>query len=289
MPANRLLSAAAIAVGVSPGAHAILIIDNGLDTNVFDSVTSDTVVVADSLGGAPTRLEVRDGAELGESIFDTSLLTDFNSSAVINGGTLTQDAFAQGNSSITLNDGLIQDDFITIDTSTGTINGGTINGDVESQGVSTIQIFDGILGEDTQAMDGSLLQIFGGEFNQDVEASESATIEIFGGTFATGGLDNQDVGVSAAGFAEVIIYGTGFQIDGEDVAFGEIAANSGVLTGTLFNGSSLETNFTRINQRIGFGVRVRGTITLVEQIIPTPGSAALLALAVFTTARRRRN
>lgn len=219
-------------------------------------------------GASPTTVRVLAGSSVGESISDTSLLVDDNSFADVFGGTFEQDLFAQRNGTLRLYDGTVDDDFIVIDNGVGVIFGGSVADDVEAENNASITIF-------------------GGSFGEDVEASDQSTISIFGGSYATAGLGNQDTGLAARGLGTIFVYGVGFQIDGSDVGFGEISATSGVLTGTLSDGTALETNIVRDRQRVGFRFP-RGTIVLVEQAVPTPGSVAVAVVAGLACAVRRR-
>ncbi|MEM1166507.1 MAG: hypothetical protein AAGI30_09495 [Planctomycetota bacterium] len=284
MPAHR--SMLIVAALLCSSAQATLTINNGLDTNTFDAITTETLFITDSTTGDPTSIDIRENAELGESIFNTSLITDLNSSAVVNGATLTSDAIARNNSSITLNEAIVEGGLITANTSTAIVNGATIDRYVEACNDSNIHIIDGSFAGEVQARDSSTMQIMGGEFDDRVEAAERAVLEVFGGTLSTPGSDHQDIGLAARGLSTIYIYGINFQINGLDVDYGEITLTSGVLTGTLSDGTDIETLIARERQRVR-GTRYTGTIILVEQPVPTPGGASLLALSASITRRRR--
>ncbi|MEM9082174.1 MAG: hypothetical protein AAGB34_01165 [Planctomycetota bacterium] len=242
---------------------------------------------------------------LGDSLFriesgivNQDVYIDQNSRFIMNGGTAGFDVVAFATGSSTLNGGTIRNDFAVVESGRGVINGGTVENDVVALGDGFIEIFDGILeddliaenravinmfggslDDDVEAGDDSIVRLFGGSFGEDVEAFAGGRIEIFGGTFAANGIQNQDSGIASGGTSTIVISGTDFEIDGQAVGFGEIVATSGVLTGTLSDGSSLNSNILRVDEQ-----GTLGTIILV----PTPGSAVLLALGGALAGIRRR-
>jgi hypothetical protein len=156
-----------------------------------------------------------------------------------------------------------------------------IQDDLELAGNSIVDMYDGRVFDDVETTGSSVLNIFGGEFDEDIEAFDTTVINIFGGTFNTGFGDLDDIeggeiavedfeisdGVEVPNAARInihggffmgslfdpdfcaesdgviTIFGSEFAVDGVPVPFGDIAVATGLLTGTLEDGSKLLNDF----------------------------------------------
>jgi hypothetical protein len=125
-------------------------------------------------------------------------------------------------------------------------------------------INDGLVKRGIQTYDNSQLYVNGGEILTGLLALQDSQIFIKGGTIAAS--DGQIT--SRGGNADVFIYGTGF-----NYGYGEISDLSGILTGTLLNGDTINCWFYREDES---GDMNYGTITLV----PIPSAVILGTLGL---------
>ena len=142
------------------------------------------------------------------------------------------------------------------DTSTVTMNGGTV--------------------DSLWAQDFSTITMNGGTVAWDLGAYDSSTITMNGGTVLAG-LVTHDSG------ALIEIVGSDFAVDGVPVPYGDLSAQTGILTGTLALGGVLNNDF----RHGGYGGWAWGTITL--SVIPEPTSILLQLTALLTLAGLRRH
>jgi hypothetical protein len=110
------------------------------------------------------------------------------------------------------------------------------------------------------ALDSSTITMNGGTVGYDVRAFDSSTITISGGT-ASYALYTFDSSV-------ITIVGSDFEVDGMPVPYGNLAAQTGTLTGTLASDDPMDNLFYQ------GGGNWTGTITLVP--VPEPGELLLL-------------
>ena len=141
------------------------------------------------------------------------------------------------------------------DTSTVTMNGGTV--------------------DSLWAQDFSTITMNGGTVAWDMGAFDSSTITMNGGTVLAG-LVTHDSG------ALIEIVGSDFAVDGVPVPYGDLSAQTGILTGTLALGGVLNNDF----RHGGYGGWAWGTITL--SAIPEPNTALLPSLGLVGLGARRR-
>ncbi len=215
-------------------------------------------------------VEMSDGQTDGHfDVFDNAI-------GIFTGGIVGDEVKALGNSMIMIGTPMgmapvldIEDDLEVLNNSFVEVYEGRVFDDIEVSGTSVLNIFDGEFDEDVEAFDNAEINIFGGFFNtgfgdpKDIEGGEiaaedsdeavnSAVVNVRGGTFV-GALFDPDF--KAEGNGTINIFGTDFAVDGSPVGFGQLAALSGLLTGTLEDGSKLNNDFEQIDN---------GRIILVE-------------------------
>jgi hypothetical protein len=112
----------------------------------------------------------------------------------------------------------------------------------------------------------------------DLLTQDSSTITVSGGTVRIlGAADSSTITMSggtasrfvASDSSTIMIVGSGFAVDGVPVPYGDLAADSGTLTGTLASGDPIDSIFYRGS----LGFPVPGTIVLIpaEAIDVQPG------------------
>jgi hypothetical protein len=163
--------------------------------------------------------------------------------------------------------------FSTVNIHGGSFTGGS--GTTSAHGMkvasSTVNIYNGSFTGGSGASCGlvtleSVVNIYGGnftggnaDFSSGIFAGSSTVVNIYGGSFAA---NNGWFGIVPAATSTVNIYGTYF-----DLGFGAVTLTSGTLTGTLADGTLLNTTFS-----LDWG----GQIVLS----PIPEPATLLLLSV---------
>ena len=266
-----------LALGVG-SAHATVVLNDG-GSHVFNTFSAESIVVENSTSGLPTHLEVRDGAHISDDSpegVDISLLVEYGSSLVINGGTIEQDLVGGGNSTITVNNGLMEDDLIITDLAYAAVYGGVVVDDIEVRGEATLDFYAGEVLEDFEAVNIATANVYGGEIHADISAENVAEVNVYGGVIGAG----SDSILESYGNGLITLFGSDFQIDGVDAVYGAITDNSGVLSGKLADGSAFEMDFERI--RVG---GKRGEIFLAQ--IPEPASLVLLGLGCLMMVGRK--
>lgn len=275
-----LISAAII---LADQAIAVTFADGGIHI-VSDAETYpfESVEVRDGVGGAPTALSVV-GGQIGT--FSAGSLTVFDSSEVNVSGGLINQLFAEDESIVEVSGGQIGL-LRTMDTaslvvsdgrmllgiggnSTVEISGGSFLQGSEARGSSTVIVHDGTFLFDFILRDNAIAEIRGGTFTNGPGVTDFAVLHIFGGVigpsiFTLPGQTPAD--------PRMIIYGSGFNFP-----FGDLSASSGMLTGTLADGTPLNTSFIR---------QPGTTITLA---VPEAGCGPLLGvgLVAWQLLRRR--
>lgn len=250
---------AIIAATQTETAVADLIYGDG-GVHVVDSVVSDVVGVWDGFG--PTTVTFRDGATItGTDRFDDTLYVLDRSIVFIEGGDFADDVSAYNQAQITISGGSLGDDLFATNRARVTVTGGQIADDVEAFGASMITLAGGSFGEDVEAVGGSIV--------------------VTGGLFAQNGLANLDTGFGVANGGSITLVGSGFLLNGQALGSSEITDVSGLLSGTLADGTSFSnipfTRDLRGNGAIGF-------ITITA--VPEPSALSLIALAGLLTINR---
>jgi hypothetical protein len=138
----------------------------------------------------------------------------------------------------------------------------------------------GSLGEggDLEAYDSSSITMSGGTVGDSVSAYDFSTITISGGVAMSS--------LYALDSSTMIFFGGSFMVDGVPVPFGELAALTGVLTGTLASGDPIDNVFFQGGYDSGFGgAQATGTMILV----PEPGTGLLVMAGLLGLAGWRRS
>ncbi len=240
----------------SPCLAVVFLADGAI--HEIDTASADHIYIGEDPGGDPTTLILQPGGEINGSDGDDDSVSFFGRTiGIFNGGSIAEDLYAEGQASITVTDGTFNDDFQLFDEASAIIYGGTIHGDIE-------------------LLDDSYLEILGGTFVEDLEVDSMAVIR--GGSFLMQGIE---YGLATAG-GTIVLDGSGFALDGAPVDFGDLAALSGNLTGTLADGTALDVT---VNRNPWNDVNFIGTITLVPE--PSTCALALLAGVSMASVRRR--
>lgn len=274
--ACALCGAAAAETTISTTVAPTITVGNGDTVSVVGggSVTAGTV----SGGAGSNAINVSAGGVLnvfGGSISGGSVTTGGSAVGIsqsggqvnISGGSITGGSVAGG--------GFVYGLYMT--GGTATITGGNLHGghaDITGGGAGAIRAVGGSL-----TIRGGTIQ--GGDSVTDGSGAyaiygSGATISLYGGTVLAG------TNSSAKGFyvnhGALNIYGSGF-----NYAYGSMAAGTGTLTGTLSDGSALNTTYELLSSG-----SYNGAINLIYSPVPEPSSAALLALGGIALLTRRR-
>lgn len=229
-------------------------------------------------------------------IYGGNLLDDiytFSDATVrFHGGTLAENVDMYDSSTFYLQGGNVGEDVYVDNSATAYLSSGTINDDVVAYSSGTVHLSGATVGDDIEVNGSGKVYITGGSINEDIEIFNSnfggGLVDISGGQLAAGGLGNLDVGFGVGRRGLLILRGSSFLVNGIAVGSGFVLPNSGVLSGTLLDGST----FTNIPfDRVGGSNRGKIELIVTEAVtIPTPmgASMAMVGLAGIA-ARRRRN
>ncbi|MHC4112795.1 MAG: hypothetical protein ACYSUY_17110 [Planctomycetota bacterium] len=182
---------------------------------------------------------------------DVPITVDNESHLIFNEGGIAR-AISCQNGRVNMNGGWLHMGFTGWNNSRIDMYGGTTsvtygNGcSLKNQAIA--RIFDGIVKQSFGAYDQSQAFIYGGELQSNILALDESEISI------SGGIINGDL---IAREGTIIISGTGFNYD-----YGEISDLSGMLTGTLDNGDSINSWFYRQDNA---GNGNYGTVILVPE------------------------
>ncbi|MFW9770536.1 MAG: hypothetical protein ACFFEM_17085, partial [Candidatus Thorarchaeota archaeon] len=131
----------------------------------------------------------------------------------------------------------------------------------------------GTVSNNLLAYNSSTFVMTGGTGEGSLAAFGSSNVRISGGTV--------DGSLLAIGSSTITIVGSGFAVDGSPVPYGDLAAQTGTLTGTLASGEPIENPFYQ-GGIYCVGNMCTGTLTLAPPPIRVPALslAGKLALAV---------
>lgn len=233
--------------------------------HIVNSVVNDFIEVRNGTGGVPTTVTFQDGADIrGTDDFDDTVYVLQDSIVNIEAGRFVDDVSAYNRGRLN-------------------ITGGQLLDDVYAANRATVFLSGGIISDDLEADDNSRIVMTGGSVGEDIE-SYGGTIVISGGTFAASSTSlDSGLGVSRGGTIELI--GSGFRLNGNAIGSGSLTEVSGLLSGTLADGSSfVDIPFTR--NLLGNGNL--GSLTVTA--IPEPSAILLLSIGSVTilTVRLRR-
>lgn len=281
---------------VADYANAQITLDDG-QTTVISTPQTDRFEVRDSALSEQTTLEVVAGGtitalgsltEAGVRLFETSVLE-------MDGGIVSANDSGFSRAVIAFDD-------TTVNLRSGEIRAGTEN---DAVGIDTfnnavVNVFDGFVGGGTdagaapiQSEDRSIINVFGGVIqgsvasvglNGAIELREAATLNLHGGEIVDA------IGFEGRGFGLTLTRGTSgfdiregpvanlfaksFLLDGQPVAFGELAVDEGELTVNYADGASTTFSYQQ-NPFVG-----GGTINLIEVVVPEPTAGVLLSLGI---------
>ncbi len=219
------------------------------------------------------------GGSVGEEVYVRN-----NSQFTMSGGSVGEDVNVRGNSRAVFDGGVVNESVEVRGTAELTVNTAEILNDLIAQGNAVINFFDGSVADDVEAYDDAVIYLSGGSFGEDIEADLGGTIDISGGELFANGVGTLGVGFGVDGDGRIILRGPSFFLDGSPIGPGLIVPDTGLLSGTLLDGSTFsDIPFTRdlLPQ-----FDDRGIIEIV--IIPEPASLVLLALGAAVAAPRRR-
>lgn len=230
---------------------------------------------------------------------DTSIMVSGSSIVEISGGVTAGGFNLLGNSMGIFSAGVVGDEvqtfdntFLTIGTPDGNAAVLDIQDDLEVGGNSIVDMYDGRVFDDVETSNSAVLNLFGGEYDEDIEAFDNSVINIFGGIYSTGFGDLDDIeggeiaveddevvnsaqinihggffmgalfdpDFCAQGNGTMMIFGSDFAVDGVEVEFGPIEAESGLLTGILEDGSELNNDFIQLDNGVIILVEVGGLV-----------------------------
>ena len=240
-----LVSAFAVAFPLffSASAEAVLFNDGAIHTiDAAHSFPGDIVRVEDGPGNATTTVNIVPGGLVGDVVEAVDSSRVNISGGIVQGGYLTFNEYAVLN-----------------------MTGGTITGSLFLFSDHPSSISGGeLLGSTTYIEANTQLDVTGGQFQHDLQVQNFASLFIRGGTL------NGDL--RALDFSTTRIFGSGFNFP-----LGDVSATSGVLTGTLADGTPLDVDFSRASL-------ARITLTL----IPEPATAPLIWGGLVALGIRRR-
>jgi hypothetical protein len=184
--------------------------------------------------------------------------------------------FAYDTSTVTMSGGHVKFGALeAFDTSTVTMSGGEVNDGLRVYDSASVTITGGeVIVGSPQAFDSSSITITGGDVDG-LFASGFATVTMTGGNVWEDGVNasgSSAITITGGNLESLFAYdsgtltvaGTSFAVDGSPVSYGDLTAQSGILTGMLASRDEIHPDF-----RQGGG-SYTGTITLV----PPPAIAA---------------
>jgi hypothetical protein len=176
------------------------------------------------------------------------------------------------------------------DSSTVTMSGGTAE-TLAAVGSATVTMSGGAVNSCVAAYHTSTVTIDGGTM-EGVLAENTSTVTINGGTVEA--VAHPSPELKAFDSSTITIVGSNFEVDGAPVPYGDLAAQSGTLTGTRPFGDDIDNVFYQggYTGTPCSGEPCNGTITLAASplvpALPLPGYLALVAGLLGAAALLRR-
>ena len=258
--------------------------EDGGTYNIISTINDDVWVDFD-VPGMGTTVNLNSGGEIYHlKAYNNSLVNVFDgliqhsldaldSSRVnVSGGTIMTGVFATSNSQLNISGGLIKSGLNAQCSSKITISGRQIDDSLVAYADSQIFITGGYIGSHLSVHHRGEVTISGGTIQGFVQNNGSKQITISGGSIGGeiwAGDGNNDDGI-------IMFAGSDFAINGLSVGYGQYFHSdfaSGILTGTLFNGGTLNNDFY-INDN--------------ASIVLTPEPATLLLLGFGALIIRKR-
>lgn len=202
----------------------------------------------------------------------------YGSDLALSAGTILDGLMIGADSTLVMTGGSVSGPFSSVGAASVTLAGGTVTGaHLCSNGPCT---WSGTEIAQTGIAFGADVQFTGGSIGGTLLASNAAHVDWSGGTVGSL-VDVRDTSL-------VVVHGSGFEVDGQPVPYGDLAATSGLLTGTLANGDPLSVSFLQGDA----GGSSSGTLRLAPPATAVPalgpaGSLVLVAalLSCVATAR----
>jgi hypothetical protein len=145
---------------------------------------------------------------------------------------------------------------------------------------ATIIMLGGAADDDVEARNRSFIHVSGGQLQRDLVARDDSRILLTAGSL---GVPHT---IKAADNGLIEIVGSGFQVDGVGVGFGDRVATDGILSGVLASGENFDTLFFQGGGSVGpAGPFWTGTIRLVA--VPEPSSVLMIGLGLCILAGAR--
>lgn len=210
-----------------PEAKAIVVFNDGV-SHVLNRLLDDTVWVLNSPSGEPTKFYLARGGAIGGylSVYDSS-------QANISGGLICVYLDAYNSSQVSISAVEIGTSLTAYDSSQVSISGGSIGTYLYAYNYSKVNITGGSIGYDLDARGASQINISDGLIGAGLFAYESSQVNIIGGRVIGTGSG----ALYALGNSQINIYGSDF-----NYPYGPLIG-SGILTGTLANGDSINNRF----------------------------------------------
>ncbi|MHC4212830.1 MAG: PEP-CTERM sorting domain-containing protein [Planctomycetota bacterium] len=213
--------------------------------------------------------------------------------------TINDNTYQETDTHLRLDYGLIN----TPGTHVDLVNGGTVGGSIQAYNDASLNMSGGFVGGGVHALDTTNITISDGHIWYNVSAYHNSNITITGGTAGNqinGGSvlahQNSIITISGGTFNEslfattnstIYLEGTGFQVDGHELSYGDALRDfgnengfylSGFITGTLADGISQLNN--------PFNIEAESTANII--IIPEPSTLLLLGFGGLALLRKRR-
>lgn len=262
------------AYGISQGATVIYDDGNTHEHGLWTQY-ADITIQDGSQGNATTVNLVAANGDYGV-LRGTLIAYGISTATVSHGATIDGPIITRDKSSFSLRTGGSVHDYIYAhDSSHVDVSAGEVSEWIQAFESAHVSISDGKIDYGVSGAGNSILTISGGHFGCGLSLHDHAWASVYGGSFAeTFGDPDLDLHDSS----KVSIFGSGFTIDGNGVAYGDITTHFGTLTGKL-RGTSLQ------GQPIDYDFSLPNGCVLT--LVPEPATISLLALGGLAMLKRR--